>query len=301
MGILGSIIGAAGSLLGGSSTKKAAKKAAQAEVDAANIAAQSQERMLERQIGLSEPFRQGGITAENRLLTLLGLQPAGSQPSAPAQQPGGQTFTVNGQTYTIPGWGGNYTTAVPATGAQPANTMSGLSVDSNDPDFGKYARDFGMQDFEADPGYAFRLSEGMKALNNSMAARGLGISGSNIKGALRYGQDMGSQEYQNAFNRYQVNRNNQLNPLQSLTGMAQTSTNALLPQMGQAATNIGNAAIGAGNARASAYGVSGAANANMFNNIGYALGNALDDFGGNSFSRLVPSVSDTISSNRSIF
>jgi hypothetical protein len=36
-------------------------------------------------------------------------------------------------------------------------------------DFGKYGRDFGTADFEADPGYAFRQSEGMKALERSAA------------------------------------------------------------------------------------------------------------------------------------
>ena len=137
-------------------------------------------------------------------------------------------------------------------GLTPAND-SGLNVNPNSPDFGKYAHDFSMNDFEQDPGYAFRVKEGMKALNNSMAARGLGMSGANVKGAINYGQEAGSQEYQNAFNRYQINRSNQLNPLQSLTGAAQSSANVL----GSAAQNMGNNIsqnqLEAGNARASGY------------------------------------------------
>ena len=112
---------------------------------------------------------------------------------------------------------------------------------------------FGMDQFTADPGYAFRFSEGQKALDRQAAARGGLISGSALKAATRYGQDMGSQEYTNAFNRYQTERAAQLQPLQSLAGVGQTSANTL----SNAAANLGAAqganAIGAGNARASAY------------------------------------------------
>lgn len=112
---------------------------------------------------------------------------------------------------------------------------------------------FGMDQFEQDPGYAFRLSEGQKALDRQAAARGGLISGGALKAATRYGQDMGSQEYTNAFNRYQTERAAQLQPLQSLAGLGQTSANTL----SNAASNLGAAqganAIGAGNARASAY------------------------------------------------
>ena len=100
---------------------------------------------------------------------------------------------------------------------------------------------FGMDQFQQDPGYAFRLSEGQKALDRSAAARGGLISGGALKAAQRYGQDMGSQEYMNAFNRYQTERAAQLQPLQSLAGVGQTAANTL----GQAGQNY---ATGAGNA-----------------------------------------------------
>jgi hypothetical protein len=133
---------------------------------------------------------------------------------------------MGGQTFNLPFGGGAYT--VPGTtGQQTPAGAQGLNVDPNDPDFGTYARDFGMQDFQQDPGYEFRMSEGMKALERSAAARGGLLSGSMLKGIQRFGQDMGSQEYQNAFNRYQVNRSNQLNPLQSLMGSGQSATNTL--------------------------------------------------------------------------
>ena len=112
---------------------------------------------------------------------------------------------------------------------------------------------FGMDQFQQDPGYAFRMSEGMKALERSAAARGGLLSGGMLKGAQRYGQDLASQEYMNAFNRYQAERNARLNPLQSLAGVGQTATNQL-GQAGQAmASNVGQALGAAAQARASGY------------------------------------------------
>jgi hypothetical protein len=124
---------------------------------------------------------------------------------------------------------------------------------------------FGMDQFNADPGYGFRLSEGQKALDRSAAARGGLISGSALKAATRYGQDMGSQEYTNAFNRYQTERQAKLGPLQSLAGVGQSATNQMgvnaanySNTAGQGLTNIGNvqAAGGMGQANALAGGVS---------------------------------------------
>lgn len=124
---------------------------------------------------------------------------------------------------------------------------------------------FGMNQFQADPGYAFRLSEGQKALERSAAARGGLLSGGTGKALERFGQDYGSQEYTNAFNRYQTERAARLQPLQSLTGMSQTTANTLGTAGQTMAGNVGNAymqqgvnqgnALLAGNqARASSYG-----------------------------------------------
>ena len=105
---------------------------------------------------------------------------------------------------------------------------------------------FGMDQFQQDPGYAFRLAEGQKALDRSAAARGGLISGGALKAASRYGQEMGSQEYQNAFNRYQTERNAQINPLQSLAGVGQTATNQLGAAGQNYASNVGNALMNQG-------------------------------------------------------
>jgi hypothetical protein len=112
---------------------------------------------------------------------------------------------------------------------------------------------FGMDQYKQDPGYAFRLAEGQKALERTAAARGGLISGGALKAAERYGQDMGSQEYMNAFNRYQTERAARLNPLQSMTGMGQTTANTLGAMGSTMATNVGQNYQSAANARASGY------------------------------------------------
>lgn len=150
---------------------------------------------------------------------------------------------------------------------------------------------FGMNQFQADPGYAFRLSEGMKALERSAAARGGLLGGATGKALQRYGQELGSQEYMNAFNRYQAERNAQLNPLQSLAGIGQTSANTLgtygqnmANQANQLAmTNVanqGNLALGMGNIRASQYGTAGRALDQALNTDWNALGRRFGIGGG---------------------
>jgi hypothetical protein len=112
---------------------------------------------------------------------------------------------------------------------------------------------FGMQQFQADPGYAFRMSEGMKGLERSAAARGGLLSGAALQGIQRFGQGLASQEYQNAFNRYGVERDRQLNPLQSLAGMGQTTSQQLGAAGQTMAGNVGQAMGAAAQARASGY------------------------------------------------
>jgi hypothetical protein len=193
-------IGAAAALGGGVIAASGAKKAGKIQAQAAQDANAAQERMFQKQMELQEPFRQGGMTAQNQILQLLGI-------------------------------GG----------------------DQNAPGYGSMGRAFGAADFQQDPGYAFRQSEGMKELERSAAARGNLMSGSTLKGIQRFGQDLASQEYQNAFNRYQIERSAKLNPLQSLMGSGQSATNVMTGAAGQMGQNEAANLYGAGQARASGY------------------------------------------------
>lgn len=131
---------------------------------------------------------------------------------------------------------------------------------------------FGMAQFQADPGYAFRLSEGQKALERSAAARGGLLSGATGKALTRYGQEAGSQEYQNAFNRYQAERAARLQPLQSLAGVGQTAANTLGAAGQNYAGNVGNALINQGYTAGTAGIAAGQARQSMYGGIGSALG-----------------------------
>jgi len=127
---------------------------------------------------------------------------------------------------------------------------------------------FTLAKFQADPGYAFRMKEGLRAVENSAAARGGLLSGNAMRGITRFGQGLASEEFGNAFNRYQAGFASKLNPLQALAGVGQTSSNTLSNAAGQLGSSLSNLAVGAGNARASAY--AGTANA-LASGIGQGL------------------------------
>jgi hypothetical protein len=120
----------------------------------------------------------------------------------------------------------------------------------------------------------------MNAMNATAAARGGLISGNALKAGQIYGQEMGSQEYGNAFNRYlqnysnaqntfQLNRNNLLGPLQFLSSQGQASAANQAANVGNMAAS--NAALSTGAANASAAGQIGSANA-YTNAIGQGIG-----------------------------
>jgi hypothetical protein len=127
------------------------------------------------------------------------------------------------------------------------------------------------------PGYQFTLNQGLKAAQNSAAARGLGTSGAALKGASTYATGLADSTYNDVFNRalqsYNTNFNsslsqyntnqatlgNQINRLSGAVTMGQNSA-AQTGSLGQqAATNQGNMLTSGANATAS--GAVGGANA----------------------------------------
>lgn len=105
--------------------------------------------------------------------------------------------------------------------------------------FGSLAKPFGASDFQADPGYDFRISEGMKALQRSAASKGGLLSGATLKAITRFGQDTASGEYQNAYNRYNTNQTNLYNRLAGVAGTGQTAVNNIGAQGQEYASNAG--------------------------------------------------------------
>jgi hypothetical protein len=137
---------------------------------------------------------------------------------------------------------------------------------------------FGTEDFQQgiDPGYAFRLQQGQRALQAQQNQAG-GLIGGNALAAMQdYTQGQASNEYQNAFNRYQTQRGNIYNSLASIAGLGQTSLGQTGQLSGQTAQGVGGAisnvgsALGAGQVamgNALGSGVQGAGNAYMLSQL----------------------------------
>lgn len=131
--------------------------------------------------------------------------------------------------------------------------LLGIGGDETAADYGIVGRPFTAEQMEMDPGYAFRLAEGEKALERMQSARGQLLGGGAIRAGVRYGQEMGSQEYMNAFNRAQALMGTRLGTLGSLYGGGQAAAQQVAGQAGQMGTNVSNIMLGAGQARASGY------------------------------------------------
>jgi hypothetical protein len=110
-----------------------------------------------------------------------------------------------------------------------------------------------QQFLQMDPGYGFRMSEGLKALERSAAARGGLMSGATGKALQRYGQDLGSQEFGAAYNRLAGLADVGPRAAGVMSGLGQNFAG----QYGQNLMAGGQAAaqgmLGAGSARASGY------------------------------------------------
>jgi hypothetical protein len=298
------VVGAA--VVGGVASNMAAKKSASAARDAANTSAGAannatalQEEMYQQTREDQAPWRDVGASGVNQLAYLMGLPSKGFEtgkvgPSkmgavtaenfdpaaylaANPDVAANQYFRQNpaehfdrygfseGRQQMLPGEK-IYTQTAPVAGTGERGSLAKIYTQT---------APFALSDFRKDPGYDFRLSEGIKALDRSAAARGGLLSGAQLKGLNRYNQDYASNEYQNAynryqsnqtnqFNRYQINQTNQFNRLAAISGIGQTANNALQQAGGQYATNasnigmtnaanVGNAQLAAGQATASAY------------------------------------------------
>jgi len=100
-----------------------------------------------------------------------------------------------------------------------------------------------MNNWQQDPGYQFRMAEGMKAINAAGSARGNAMGGAAMKELTRYGQDFASNEYDKVYNRNSSR-------LSALAGFGQNANS----QNAQSGQNYGNQVssnqIGLGNAAA---------------------------------------------------
>jgi hypothetical protein len=187
-----------GAITGSTSAKRQVTRAA----DAAN-------QRLDTGLGEASayllPYLDPGTAALGRLNA--GVAPGGEFAGSYAQgfDPAAYAFNPSGLP-AIPG--ANINPALPGTGVvDPSRYTPWL-----DPNINPFLPGAGFTapnqpftstgfDFTADPGYNFRLGEGVKALEGSAAARGKALSGQTVKDILGFSQGLASDEYQRAYDR----------------------------------------------------------------------------------------------------
>ena len=122
---------------------------------------------------------------------------------------------------------------------------------------GYFNQTYTGQDIYSDPSYQFRLQQGQDAIQSSAAAKGGLLTGATLKALQNYGQESASQEYGNAYNRFNADQTNRYNRLSNLVGIGQN-----------AAAQVGNA--GAQTSQAIANNTMAGANALAAGQIGSA-------------------------------
>lgn len=266
MGLFGSIIGTATSILGGNAQKKAASKAADAQVKAAQLAIDEQRRQFDTTQQNFAPYLASGTSALAGINALLGI-------STPVSSTTDWAAYVNGNPDALANW----------------NAIKGTSSDSFGGDIAKfgeyhYNKDGARRDLspyttttggavdqqgaidalKASPLYQSLYRNGEEAILSNAAATG-GLRGGNTQGAL---YNLGADTLSNVIQ-------NQLANLGGIANMGMGSAGQLGQFGASAASNIGNASMAQGQARSDASMLRGALSANQWKNVGDGLNSVL--------------------------
>jgi hypothetical protein len=170
------LVSAASGLVSAGIGAGAAKSAAQTQADAAKQANDMLWNMYQQNRADLAPYRTVGYGALADLTNL----------------------TANPLTYGAYGMTPTLDPSQYAFQGQPALDPSAYAFNAAQYQF---APPSGQQVLNEDPGYQFRVQQGMKALEQTASARGGLVSGGQMKAAQQFGQDLASQEYQNAWQR----------------------------------------------------------------------------------------------------
>lgn len=120
-----------------------------------------------------------------------------------------------------------------------AEGLDHYELDPGDP---RGQQESAFAEWKRDPGYEWRMSEGIKARDRSAAAKGSLLSGAQRKALDAWGQGLASEEYGNYFNR-----------LAAMAGAGQNAVNQTGNVAASTLGNISNSAISAGQSRQSGY------------------------------------------------
>lgn len=247
-------------LVNGIMSSKAASDAADTQADAARAGQRLTMDQFNQTRQDQAPYRQTGYNALAQLQYLLGMGPNGVQSPVGIQDAYVNANAKDDRPLQPKRW-------VPrpagrdSSNAKDEQTGPVVSSVPFSPigAYGSLSKTFDMGSFHQDPGYQFRIDEANKALQRSAAARGGLLSGGTMRGLADLNQNLASQEYNNAYSRFNNDQTTRFNRLASLAGIGQTATN-FTGQLGANAAN--NAAeYGTQAANASAAGALGQAQA----------------------------------------
>ncbi len=235
--------GLAGAALSFGLGKSSAKKARRAQ----EAALAEQRRIANEQYNKSSaelsPYKQSGLAGQNQLSYLLGL---------------------------------NVPKYKDASGAE-IDPYSDVNEDMGQ--FGQLTKRFTLDDFQADPSYNFRKEEGERALNRASAARGRFASGSALRELNRYNSNLASQEYGNAYDRYNTDMSNLYNRLLGSASTGLETTGAQIDLNSNLSNVLSGNAIQGGNLNAAFANQMGALKQKALGDVGSSFSNAIKMLG----------------------
>ena len=180
--LAGAGISGISSLLGAGQVSSGAAQAMQYQEQAGQNAQNALTGALDTSTGQLAPYMGYGsnvtglLSAETNQLT--------SQSSSPTQRyVDPSTYATDPTSYTTSGTANNISGTTDNISSTPYDTTTNLS----------------QSQLEATPGYQFTEAQGLKGVQNSAAARGLGVSGAALKGAATYSTGLADSTYQQQY------------------------------------------------------------------------------------------------------
>jgi hypothetical protein len=276
-----------GAVMGSKAQKSAANQAAAAETQSAQINADLAREFRTENSANFAPNMQSGFKA-NALLDsfLYGPPPAtpaagtgtatpAPQPAQPAQ-PTQADLLARYNAALHDGIPGNARAMLPLLSQASHPQQAGPAPAALTPQQTQAAAQNGMDayhTFEASPYYQLPLTEGMNALNNGYAARGMLESGDALKGITKYGQDYASGRMNEFLGLAENQTNRGVQAAGAIAGVSQNALNSITAANQSAADARANAAL-----------AKGAATSGMWSGIGAGIGTAAGSlFGGSSY------------------
>lgn len=284
-------IGIAGaSLASGLLGADASRSAANTQAAATDRATQSQVAAGAQARSDLTPFREGGVSALQRLMTLTGIgsgvdkndpryksiyDSLSANADAAHQKQFGMSIFDKNSGLSAPGERARFEDNLHQQASQQYTSQYGNET-KNDPQYGALTKPFNysLADFYKDPSYNFQLQQGEQGIERAMSARGLSSSTPGLKALMQWNQDYAGTAYNSAFTRAfgvdQSNKQTSYNFLQGIAGMGQNSA----AQTGSVGANMASGAASSliAGGQAQAAGTLGAASS-VNNAVQGGLGN----------------------------